>query len=111
MPKPSAGRYRHRVDIQSATTSRNHHGDVVQVWTTIRSVRAFVRYASGKEVPAALRMDARVTHRVEFRDPRFRVLPTHRLMYNGRILNIRNVDLMAETIGNPVIIFAEESVG
>ena len=79
-----------RVTIQTATESRDSHGDVAQTWATHATVWAAIEPLSGSERIVAQQAEAFTTHRV-----RIRYLSTvtsdMRVLYGTRYFNIESV--------------------
>lgn len=61
------GKLRHRVQIQSATESRNSHGDVTRTWSTDSTVWASIGPLSGRELLFAQQVESRPTVRIRMR--------------------------------------------
>ena len=85
-----AGKYRHRITIQQLTTSKGSLGGVVKTWSTFATVRAQVLALSGREFWQSKQVNADTTHKVTIRYLSG-VLPTMRIVFDGRILEIESI--------------------
>ncbi len=85
-----AGRLRHRIELQSATETRNEYGEATASWSTYATVWAAVEPLRGAERYSAQQAQAEEITRVviRFRDD---VSPKHRVKYGGRYLYINSV--------------------
>lgn len=87
-----AGRLKHRVRVQTATTSRGATGQPVTTWTTAATVWAYVEPVKGDERIAAQGVQAKLSHRVHLRYNAYPALTTAmRLLYGTRIFEITAV--------------------
>lgn len=87
------GPLRERVTIERATRSADSSGGSVVSWAPLGhapTVWARVEPLSGGEALQAMRLEARITHRVTLRW-RDDVSATMRLVWRARVLNIRAV--------------------
>lgn len=102
-----AGKLRHQVDIQEGTEARDALGGVARTWSTVAIVWAAVEPLRGRELYEAQQVNAQLSHRVTLRY--LGTLTTHhRLVHDGRVLNIaavldrderhRTVELMATEV-------------
>ena len=84
-----AGRLRARVTIQERGLSRNELGEALADWSTVATVPADVRMASGDErfVGGGDVEQASITHVVRMRY-RSDVTPLERLLHGERVLDI-----------------------
>jgi SPP1 family predicted phage head-tail adaptor len=85
-----AGPYRHRVIIQSFTAVSDGMGGWEETWADLATVWARVEALKGEEYFAAAQMQNSVSHRVTMRY-RADLTPSHRLIFEGRTLNIEAV--------------------
>lgn len=85
-----AGRLRHRVTVQSASTSTDSFGQTQPTWGSVGTYWANVRPLMGKEAERARQVRADATHVVEMRIP-VSITPEMRLSYDSRTLNIVEV--------------------
>ena len=84
------GLLRHKVQVQSKTEEADAHGQMIETWTTQGYAWANIVPESTVEVINGDRIDARRTHRIQIRW--FQGMsPRHRLLHDGRVLNVRSV--------------------
>lgn len=89
-----AGRLRHRVTIQSATTTVDSFGQPIETWGTFATVWAAVEPLSGREYFDAQQVQSEVSYRVRIRHLSG-VVPTMRVSYDSRtleVLAVLNID-------------------
>jgi len=88
----TAGRLRHRVQIQENTGTRNAHNEIIDSWTNLTggSRWAEVRPLRGDELTHAKQLHAKVTHQVTIR-ALSTVTPAMRVVYDSRNLYVRSV--------------------
>jgi SPP1 family predicted phage head-tail adaptor len=82
------GDFRHRVDIQYPTLTPNSIGERVRAWATKATVWARVEPIRGRERMDAMQVQQEMSHRVVIRGGTVTVLPTDRIRFGTRILNI-----------------------
>ena len=82
-----AGRLRHRVAIQSQSTTLDSYGETTGSWTTDDTVWAAVEPVNGTERDIGEGVAGIVTHRVVMRYSSD-VSPKKRLLFGTRVLNI-----------------------
>lgn len=91
-----AGRLRHRVIIESYTTSRATDGQEIKTWGTLVTVWGEVKNAGGRErfVAGADQKVATATHTVRMRRRADVTLSpvAHRLRWGTRLFDIEGVD-------------------
>jgi len=106
LPIAKAGLMRHRVGIQTASTSRDAAGQVTQSWSTSTTVWARIEAVSGDERNQAAQVEGRLTHRVtiRYRD----ISPASRLLFGSRVLNILAVRHEENVTGTTIIDCREE---
>lgn len=85
-----AGRLRQRVALQSSTVAADTFGEPIQTWTTYSTVWADVQPMSGRERLYAQQAGAEINFRVVIRY-NVLVLPTHRIVWGTRTLEISAV--------------------
>ena len=85
-----AGDLRQRVIIQIAQKSQNALGEWVDTWTTWATVWAAIEPNTGRRYYEALQASSEVSGvvRIRYRDG---VLPTMRLLYGSRVLEIVSI--------------------
>lgn len=81
---------RHRVTIQDFTSVSDGMGGWEEIWSDVTTVWARVEALKGDEYFAAAQMQYSVSHRVTMRY-RADITPTHRLIFEGRTLDIESV--------------------
>lgn len=85
-----AGKLRDRVQLQSATTSRDSIGGFSKSWTTYATVWGALKSSGGTERKEADKTHAQVTCQWEFRF-RSDVMPRHRILFGDRTFEITRV--------------------
>jgi len=85
-----AAPYRHRVTIQAVTLIFDAMGGWEETWADLATVWARVEALKGDEYFAAAQMQNSGSHRVTMRY-RADLTPTHRLIFEGRTLDIEAV--------------------
>jgi len=90
-----AGRLRHRVELHSATTTRNSYGEAVDTWASYASVWAGIEPLRSDEITNAQQVQAEITHKVIIRY-NSSVAETHRVIYGTRTLEIVSIINMNE---------------
>jgi len=85
-----AGALRHRVTIQRLVTTRDSFGAALETRTDIATVWASVEPIGGRELWQMQQVTAEVSTRVRMRY-RSDVVPTMRLCFGSRILEVTNV--------------------
>lgn len=88
-----AGKLRHVVELQrDSGTGTDSHGQQVENWTTLATVRACVWPLSGREFIAAQTSQAELTARVEIRArPDLALTPKDRVKWGVRLFDIRHI--------------------
>lgn len=83
---------RHVVEVQGKSgTTYDAAGGRVPTWATIATVRAAVRPASTFEAQAFAHLVGGITHVIDMRAGDVAITKAHRLLYDGRILEVRGV--------------------
>lgn len=109
-----AGKLRHRVTIQRETAEgdpgyvADGEGGYELAWIDVATVWASVRPLSVKEQTFAAQLQDSRTHEVRLRW-RNGLTAAHRLLFKGRPLNIRGVQLLDE-IQHEMLVQVEEGV-
>lgn len=85
-----AGRLRHRVALQSATETRDAHGQPVKTWATNATVWGGVEPVRGKEAESANQIAAELIIRVVIRY-RSDVTTDWRVVFESRNLEIKAI--------------------
>lgn len=86
----TSGMLRHRIEVQRESKTPDGAGGSSTVWGTIATVRAFVKPISGGERLQALRLESDITTRI-FARYGLDVLPSDRILYNGRLFVIKAI--------------------
>lgn len=88
-----AGRLRHRVTIQHRTLGQDDAGALVETWATTAVVWADVRTVGGGErlQPGIEQTVATMQHQVTIRRHPTTILPSQRVIWQGRTLEITSV--------------------
>ena len=81
------GKLRERVEVQTATESRNALGEPVRTWATAATVWASVEGVSAREALGFGQLDVTVTHRVRMRHISW-LTQNVRLLWRNRVLEI-----------------------
>ena len=82
-----AGRLRHRITIQTFTTTKDEFGQPVETWDTFDTVWASVEPLTGREYFQAQQTQAEISYRVRIRYLSG-VEPTMRVIHGSRTLEI-----------------------
>lgn len=102
-----AGRLRHLVTIQQELEDQSSlTGAVTKVWSTLASVHASVEPLTGRELQRAMAERAELTYTVRMRYVAG-LTPRHRLLYDGRVFNIRSVVDVEERHRETVLVCTE----
>lgn len=84
------GQRRHYVDFQQPSLTPDGAGGNAKTWSTFASAWGYMQPISGIEDLQGHRLQARVTH--EFVTPYLStVKASHRVLYNGRAMQIREI--------------------
>ncbi len=90
MLKLSAGRLRHRIEIQDYEVSYDKYGQPIYAWTPWATVWASVEPLQGREFLAAMALQSQTTVRIRMRY-RPGVTSVMRVLFGGRIYGIESV--------------------
>lgn len=85
-----AGKLKHRISLQSATTAKNTFGEDVQTWATYATVWAEVTPLNGRELLYAQQASSETSYRVSIRY-NSSVAPTNRLVWGSKTLEVTAV--------------------
>lgn len=85
-----AGEMRNPLVIQEPINTQNDYGETIQTWREFASVNGSVKPSSAREFWRASQQVADATHGVTIRYLPG-VLPTMRILYGSRVLNIISV--------------------
>ena len=117
--KNTASRLKHRMTLQQEVTSADGAGgyvkswaDVAQLWaeiTPISTTGAANGRMSGRELLLGGQLQPEISHRITLRFQEG-VTPAMRLVYDGRIFNIRHVANVQEQ-GEVLELLAQEGAG
>lgn len=94
------GAMRFRVVIEAPEETRNSLGEVVKEWNAVATVWASIQNLTGREVVANSRQEFVLTHRVVIRFLAG-ILPSYRLVWGDRRLEISSVLTVDRTVANP----------
>lgn len=115
MRRPSAGALRHRINIQSRSSTLDSYGHEINTWTDVlANVPASVEPISGNEKLRAPASASQLSHRVtvryhsEFSDPAS--MAAWRIVFGARIFNISSVRILDEKNAWVVIDCIEGSI-
>lgn len=105
----TAGKLRHRIDIQRESRTADGAGGASLAWLTIAlNIPAMIKPLSGNETMAAQRLEANISHRIYIRYAAgFR--SSDRIVFDGRMFQIRAI-LNLEERNRWLEIQAEEGV-
>jgi SPP1 family predicted phage head-tail adaptor len=81
---------RHRITLQQKTTTRDAEGNVRETWADVATVWAAFEPIRGREYFQAASVNAENTVRFRIRY-RQGVTPTMRVVYGGRVFDIKSV--------------------
>jgi SPP1 family predicted phage head-tail adaptor len=87
---PAIGELRHRVVLQEEVVSPDGAGGQVRNWRDITSLWAAIEAVQGGEHLEAMRLEARVSHRITVRH-RPDIRPGMRMLRAGTPFNLRSV--------------------
>ena len=85
-----AGKLRHRLALQSATTTRDTYGAEVETWSTYDTVWGSVEPLRGTERIFAQQVNAKVTHKIRVRS-NSSITVQHRILFDSRYFYINSV--------------------
>lgn len=102
-------RLRYRISLQALTSESDGSGGVIREWENVADLWANIEPLSSKEQLRGQQLQASCTHRFTIRY-RSDVTAAQRILYNGRIFNIRGV-LNPLHKGELIEILAEEGAG
>jgi SPP1 family predicted phage head-tail adaptor len=85
-----AGLLDKKISIQRESRTPDGAGGYLLSWVDFASARAYIKPLSGREAVQAERIQASVTHRFAMRY-KAGILPSDRIVYAGRVFNIRAV--------------------
>lgn len=86
----NAGEMRYSLTIQEPINTQNSYGETIQTWRDFATVNGGVKPSSAREFWRASQQVADATHGVTIRYLPG-VLPTMRILYGARVLNIISV--------------------
>ena len=104
----NAGTLKHRVSIQSQSTSVDAYGEPADTWSTDETVWASVIPVSGNEQMIGQSATGVITHNVTMRY-NTSASPKKRLLFGSRILGIESVINVDEANETLKLLCAEES--
>ena len=102
-----AGQLRHRITIQSYTTT-NTHGEITKTWSTFKTVWARIEPITGREWLESGIVEAEVTHRVTIRYLA-NVKPQMRIYYDSKYYDIMYIE-NTEMRDRQMILMCKENV-
>lgn len=85
-----AGKLRNAITIERETDTPNDSGGQNITWSTHKSVKAFIKPKSGTERVRGMQLESPLTHSIFIRYTAD-VLPTDRINFKGRYMQIRAV--------------------
>jgi SPP1 family predicted phage head-tail adaptor len=103
-----AGDLRHRIEIQTIGTTRGAAGEVVDTWTTEKTVWASVEPLKGGEMYAAKQINADTTHKIRLWYLHG-LTPAKRILFGTRVFNIQQV-LNVEERGIEHLLYCQEMI-
>jgi SPP1 family predicted phage head-tail adaptor len=103
-----AGQMKCRVEVQSKASNANSYGEDVITWTTVGYRWASIEPLNSKELIEAQQIKSESTHRVKMRYDSD-ITPEHRLVFNGRTLEINSLINVME-LNKELILICRESV-
>lgn len=93
--RPCSRSLRHRLTIQTATSTRDGFGQPIQTWANTGTIRASIKQLSGTELVNAKQVDGEVTHVLGARYQSGLTIE-NRLVFDGRTFGILNVNDVEE---------------
>lgn len=85
-----AGKLRNRIIIERESYVQNDSGGQDIIWSTYKKVKAFIKPKSGTERVRGMKLESPLTHTIAIRYTDD-ILPTDRVNFNGRYMQIRAV--------------------
>lgn len=102
-----AGKLRNRIEIQEAIETTDEYGQVQQTWQTVATRWGSVEPLSGREAAYSKQVHQDATHKVTLRYYAG-LTGKHRLLHDGRILEIISVINMNELDHEHIILCEEQ---
>ena len=90
-----AGQLRHRVTIQSRSTTPDTYGQPALTWTDWQDVSASIAPLAGREAITADAVQSSITHRIRLRYLEGLTV-AHRIVFGSRIFDIQSVADISE---------------
>lgn len=84
------GRLRHRVNLQSATTTRDAGGGVTESWSTVAQIYCDIKPVSGSERYRQGKVQESLTHEIVMRH-RTGIDTNYRINFESRNFNVRSI--------------------
>ena len=90
-----AGKLRNSIIIERSKSTKNNSGGQDIIWSTYKTVKAFIKPKSGTERVRGMKLESPLTHSIFIRYTSD-ILPTDRVNFKGRYMQIRAVINMEE---------------
>lgn len=104
-----AAKLRHRVNLESATLTRDAWGGIIETWGVVASqLPADITILSGRELLSAQALQSGITARITLRY-RNDITPTMRVIHNNKIYSIQSI-IPDPTLSRTIALFCEEGV-
>lgn len=101
-----AGDLDQRITIQTSTNTRGSSGEMIQTWGTWKTVWAQVQTVGGAERFYSPQLIAETSHKIKIRYLAG-VVPTMRILWRGRYLDITYVDVSRQREGEMYMLCRE----
>jgi head-tail adaptor len=108
-----AGRLRHTITItETAVASQNSYGEDVLTTSTVGEFPCNVGYLDGKELGTAMQRWARARYKITMRhQPGVSINPKMSITWEGRTLDILDVQDPSDSMRPQIIIYAQDHEG
>lgn len=106
------GFLRRKIIFQQQASAQNTRGEMVPTWTTYYTCRAGIEPLTGRELLAAMQVQADISHRVTIRWPGATVTldPSMRILFGTRYFDINSI-LNTEERNRTLELLCTERVG
>lgn len=106
-----AGRYRHRITIESSSAVLNGFGEETLTWSTYMTAWAAIEPLRGREYMEAKQVQADVDTRIRLRGQASKTIqPSMRVKFGARIYEIVSPPINVSEIGKEVQLMCREQI-